>query len=113
MAYQQAQIPVQKTAEFEQLRSALERIFSSPALEKFFGKMGSNNVPVREFERVLDKGLLEKVDSTLAAQGKSAKQLYQSLAVSDQALMREYYLERIEQVDPRVRDKFKKVYRYY
>ena len=33
MAFEQAQIPVQKAEEFEQLRSAIERIFSSPALE--------------------------------------------------------------------------------
>jgi hypothetical protein len=53
------------------------------------------------------------VDSGLAKSGKSAKALYESLTVSDQALMREFYLERIEKVDTKVRQKYQKVYRYY
>jgi hypothetical protein len=77
------------------------------------GKLGSNSVPVRDFEKALDKGVFEESDSALAAQGKPAKALYQALTVSDQALMREFYLEQIEQVDVKVRDKFKKVYQYY
>ena len=32
---------------------------------------------------------------------KQPKELYESLTVSDQALMREYYLEWIEKVDPK------------
>jgi hypothetical protein len=113
MAYQQAQIAVTKTAEFEQLKSALERIFTSPALEKFYGKLHSNSLPVREFEKILGLGLLESVDSTLATSGTTAKKLYEALTVSDQALMREFYLERIEKVDQKVRQKYQKVYQYY
>jgi len=113
MAYQQAQIPVQKTEDFEQLRGALERIFSSSALDKFYRRLESKDVRAREFERIASSGLLEQVDSTLARSGKTAKEIYESLPVSDQALMREYYLERIENVDPKVRQKFNKVYRYY
>ena len=113
MAYQQAQIAVTKTEEFEQLKSALDRIFSSGAVEKFYGKLQSRTVYVREFEKVLDQGILESVDSGLAKSAKSAKALYQSLTVSDQALMREFYLERIEKVDAKVRQKYQKVYRYY
>jgi len=112
MAYQQAQIAVTKTEEFEQLKSALDRIFGSSA-EKFYGKLQSRTVYVREFEKVLDQGILESVDSGLAKSGKSAKALYESLTVSDQALMREFYLERIEKVDTKVRQKYQKVYRYY
>jgi hypothetical protein len=113
MAYQQAQIAVTKTEDFEQLKSALERIFSSPAVEKFYSKLQSRTVYVREFEKVLDQGILESVDSALAKSGKPAKALYESLTVSDQALMREFYLERIEKVDTKVRQKYQKVYRYY
>jgi len=113
MAYQQAQIAVTKTEDFEQLKSALERIFSSAAVEKFYGKLQSRTVYVREFEKILDLGILESVDSALAKSGKPAKTLYESLSVSDQALMREFYLEQIEKVDPKVRQKYQKVYRYY
>ena len=113
MAYQQAQIAVTKTEDFEQLKSALERIFRSAALEKFYGKLQSRTVYAREFEKIVDLGILESADSGLAKSGKSAKALCESLTVSDQALMREFYLERIEQVDKKLREKYKKVYRYY
>ncbi len=112
MTYQQAQIAVTKAEDFEQLKSALDRIFNSAA-EKFYSKLQSRTVYVREFEKILDQGILESVDSGLAKSGKSAKALYESLTVSDQALMREFYLERIEKVDTKVRQKYQKVYRYY
>jgi hypothetical protein len=113
MAYQQAQIPVAKTEEFEQLKSALERILSSAVVEKFYSKLQSRTVYVREVEKVIGSGILEAVDSTLAKSGKTARQMYESLTLSDQALMREFYLERIENVDVKVREKYRKVYRYY
>jgi predicted RNA binding protein with dsRBD fold (UPF0201 family) len=113
MPYQQAQIAVTKTEDFEQLKSALERIFNSATVEEFYSKLQSRTVYVREFEKILDQGILESVDSGLAKSGKSAKALYESLTVSDQALMREFYLERIEKVDTKVRQKYQKVYRYY
>jgi hypothetical protein len=113
MIYQQAQIPVQETEAFEQLKSALQRIFSSTALETFYRRLESKGVSAREFERIAALGLLEKADAGLAASGKTAKQLYGSLALSDQALMREFYLEQIEKVDPKLRLKYQKVYRYY
>ena len=113
MAFQQAQIPVQKTAEFEQLRSALERAFAADKVESLLKKIESSNVRIREFEKLLEKAVLERVDSVLAGSGKSAKQLYGTLALSDQALIREFYLERVEKVDPGLRERFQKVYRYY
>jgi hypothetical protein len=113
MAYQQAQIAVTKTEDFEHLKSALERIFGSAAIEKFYSKLQSRTVYVREFEKVVGLGILESVDGALAKSGKTAKQLYESLALSDQALMREFYLERIEKVDAKVRQKYQRIYRYY
>jgi hypothetical protein len=113
MAYQQAQIPVTKTDEFEQLRSAVERVLAPAAVEKFYSKLQSRAVNVREFEKIAGSGILEALDGGLKASGKTARQLYESLALSDQALMREFYLERIEQVDVRVREKYRKVYQYY
>jgi len=113
MAYEQAQIAVQKTEDFEQLRSAIERIFASAALEKFYSRLESKGISAREFEKIAGLGLLEQADAGLARCGRSAKELYQSLTLSDQALMREFYLERIEKVDPHLRLKYQKVYRYY
>ena len=113
MAFQQAPIPVQKTEDFEQLKAAIERVFGAAAVQKFYGRLESKGVGVREFEKIVNSGLLELVDATLARSGKTAKELYESLALSDQALMREYYLEKIEQVDAGMRNKYRKVYRYY
>ncbi|HLJ25724.1 MAG TPA: hypothetical protein VKY85_03365 [Candidatus Angelobacter sp.] len=113
MAFQQAQIAVQKTEEFEQLRSAIERVFAAGAVEKLLKKLQGSNVRIREFEKALEKSVFEAADPELARSGKSAKQLYGVLALSDQALIREFYLERIEQVDSKFRQKFQKVYRYY
>jgi hypothetical protein len=113
MAYQQAQIPVQKAEDFEHLRTAVERIFASPALTKFYSRLQNKDIRAREFEKIVQLGLMEEVDPTLARCGKTAQQIYQSLALSDQALMREFYLERLEQVDAKLRLKYQKVYRYY
>ena len=114
MAYQQAQIPVTKAAEFEQLKSALERVLESAAsLDRLFRKIESKGLRVREVEKIIQAGLLEQSDPQLARSGKSGRQMYESLALSDQALLREFYLERVEQVDPAVREKFGKIYRYY
>jgi hypothetical protein len=113
MAFQQAQIPIQKTEEFEQLRSAIERVFSADKVEGLLKKIESSNVRIRQFERVLDKAIFERVDSILAQSDRQAKDLYNALALSDRALIRELYLERIEQVDPKLRERFQKVYRYY
>src|SRR5690242_11638305 len=111
MAFQQAQIPVQKLEEFEQLKQAIGRIFAAEALERFYKKLQSKGVRVREFERAMELGIFEPADSRPS--GKTAKQLYGALALSDQALIREFYLERIEQVDARIREKFKAIYCYY
>ena len=113
MPYEQAQIPVQQAEAFEQLRTALERIFSSPAFEKLFRRLESKSVAAREFEKILELGLLEKADAALAGAGKTAQQIYRSLPVSDQAVMREFYLDRLEKVDTKLRLKYRKVYGYY
>jgi hypothetical protein len=113
MAFQQAPIPVRKTEDFEQLKAAIERIFGVTTVARFYSRLESKCVGAREFEKIVNSGLLELVDATLARSGKTARELWESLELSDQALMREFYLERIEQVDPAVRNKYRAVYRYY
>ena len=113
MAFQQAQIPVQKREEFDELKSAIERVFGVGTIESLLKKLQSSNVRVRQFEKALDNKVFEAVDPVLARSGRTAKQLYAALVLSDQALMREFYLERVEKVDPEVRGRFQKVYRYY
>jgi hypothetical protein len=113
MAFEQAQIPVQKAEDFELLRSAIERAFEPATVEKFYRGLESKGIRIREFEKIVAAGLLEQADPVLAGCGKRADEIYKALTVSDQALMREFFLERIETVDAKVRLKYQKVYRYY
>jgi hypothetical protein len=113
MAYEQAQIPVQKAEDFELLHSAIERAFGPGAVEKFYRAMQAKGLRIREFEKIVAAGLLDDVDPVLAGSEKKARELYEGLALSDQALMREFYLERIEKVDANIRLKYQKLYRYY
>ena len=112
LAFEQAGIKVEKTEEFGQLRGALERAFAKERVEKLLKKLESRSIPVRDFEALLEKQVLEQVDGTLAGSGKSAKALYQSLALSDQAQIREFYLMALENVAPELRGKFRNIYRY-
>ena len=114
MAYQQAQIAVTKAEDFEQLKSALKQMVDSATIEKFYSKLQSRTVYVREFEKIVGLGLWKPVDSTLAKWGRIwPGSCMKRSRVSDQALMREFYLEQIEKVDAKVRQKYQKIYRYY
>lgn len=111
--FQQAGIRVDKLDEYEQLRSALMRIFAPAAVESFLRRLRRKGVPIRDFHRVLRERLLEKSDPTLAQSGSTAQGLYDALTVSDQAQMREFYLTALEAVDQPLREKYSKLYRYY
>ena len=82
-------------------------------LKGFLRLLQRKGVPIRDFERVLREKLLEQADASAGKSGKTAKQLYEALTVSDQAQMREFYLTALETVDLVLREKFNKLYRYY
>ena len=111
--FQQAGIRIEKLDEYEQLHSALTRIFAPAAIETFLRLLQRKGVPIRDFPRVLREKLLEKADATLARSGRSVQQLYDALTISDQAQMREFYLTTLEVVDQPLRERFNKLYRYY
>jgi hypothetical protein len=111
--FEKAGIQVDRLDQFEQLRSAIERVFAPAGVEGFLKLLRRTRVPIRDFERVLREKLLEQADSALAQRGNGAQQLYDALTVSDQAQMREFYLTALEAVDLPLREKFNKLYRYY
>ncbi len=113
LGFQQATIPVQNEAEFYALRAAIERVFSPPQIDKFLGGLKRAGVKVRQFERILEKQLIERADPELARSGRKARELYETMALSDKAQLREFYLVRLEQVDDNTRGKFASVYRDY
>ena len=109
MAFEQAAIKVQKEQEFTRLQGAVERAFLLETVERFLKQLDRKRIRVRDFDAVLAQRVLEGFGEA----GLDAQQLYQSLPVSDQALMREFYLSKLEKVDIALRHKFKRLYQYY
>jgi hypothetical protein len=111
MGFEQATIKVQKEQEFRQLQAAIGRVFLPGKAEWFLEQLRRKGIRIRDFDGVLAARVLE--DEAASQAGLSAWQLYQVLPVSDQAQMREFYLSRLEGVEPGLRHKFKKLYQYY
>ena len=109
MAFEQATIKVEKQQEFAKLQAAVEQAFRPDYAEKFLRLLDRKGIRVRDFNAVLEQRMLEGFGEA----GLNAQQLYSALPVSDQALMREFYLSKLESVDVALRHRFKKVYQYY
>ena len=110
--FEQAGIKVEKEKEFGELKSAVVRAFSLENVQKFLKRVSSAGLRIRDFELVLAKGVVEQIDGALP-DGQRAQALYSSLTVTDQAQMKEFYLFKVEEVDPELRAKFQKIYQYY
>ncbi len=113
MDFQQAAIKVEKEKEFEELKRAVARVFDPNNVERFLKRLQSKRVRARDLDAVLAQRVFESLDPDLAKSGNSARQLYQALAVSDQGQFRELYLSRVEEIDPGLRTKYYRIYRYY
>jgi hypothetical protein len=111
--FQQATIPVQNEPEFYALREAIERVFSPAQIHNYLRGLKRAGVKVRQFEQVLEKELIERADAELARSGRKARELYETIAMSDKAQMREFYLVRLEKVGDEIREKFASAYRDY
>jgi hypothetical protein len=101
--FEQATFAVQNQQGFEQLSSRIESAFAANRADLFLAQVAGKKLRIRQFEEILGKGLL----------GKDATELYQALPVSDQSLIREKYLARIEKVPGDLRQRFLKLYAYY
>ena len=111
--FEQSGIKIENEQDFQTLKQSVERLMQSALIETFFKKLEKKNIRIREFEKVLEKRVIEEVDSDFAKSGTAAKALYEALPVTDQGQMREFYLTRIEEVSPELRQKFHKLYSYY
>jgi hypothetical protein len=107
--FQRAPIKVEKEQEFGRLRAAVEQAFLPDKAAGFLKQMDRKGIRIRDFDAVLVQRVLEG----FAEVGLKAKQLYESLPVSDQAQMRELYLSKLETVEQSLRHKFKTLYSYY
>jgi hypothetical protein len=101
--FEQATFAVQNEQGFQQLTQRIEAAFAANRADLFLASIAGKGLKVRQFEKVLDKGLL----------GKDSPELYKALPTSDQALIREKYLARIEKVPTELRQRFLKIYAYY
>jgi hypothetical protein len=109
MAFEQAAIKVQKEQEYSGLQAAVEQAFRAQNVARFLKQLDRKGIRIRDFDAVLAKRVLEG----FAAAGLNAQRLYELLALSDQALIREFYLSKLEAVDIALRHKFKRLYQYY
>jgi len=112
MAFEQATIKVEKEQEFGELKSAIVRVFSPDHVHKYLKRVSSAGLRVRDFDLVLAKGVFEQVEGALQ-KGQRAQELYSVLTLSDKAQIKEFYLFKVEEVDPKFRAKFHKIYQYY
>ena len=109
MAFEQAAIKIEKVEEFGQLQRAVEEALSPGKAERFLKILRRGKIRIRDFDAVLVTKTLE----AMTGRDLSASRLYNSLTLSDQGQMREFYLSKIEQVDVTLRHKFHKLYQYY
>jgi len=107
VAFEQAAIKVEKAQEFSRLQAAIEQAFAPAKVEQFLKQMDRRGIRIRDFEGLIAQRVLD------GDTAQNSPQLYQALTVSDQALLREFYLSKIEEVDTGLRHKFKKLYQYY
>ena len=110
VTFQRAPIKIEKEQEFARLQAAVEQAFLTEKVGQFLKQLDRKGIRVRDFDAVLAQRLLE---GAVGDAGLGAKGLYESLPVSDQAQMREFYLSKLETVDIALRHKFKKLYQYY
>ena len=109
VAFEQAAIKVQKEQELAKLQAAVEQAFRPEKVERYLKLLDRKGIRVRNLDAILAQRVLEGFGEA----GLNARQLYESLPVSDQALMREFYLSKLEAVEPVLRHKFKRLYQYY
>ena len=101
--FEQAVIAVQNEEGFGRLHALLDAAFDPRDVEVVLYRMARNRLLIRDFERLLDRGLF----------GKEAAALYRSLPVSDQALTRERYLQLVEELPGELRQRYFKLYASY
>ncbi|MGA2674291.1 MAG: hypothetical protein ABSE99_13800 [Terracidiphilus sp.] len=101
--FEQAAIAVQDEQGYAQLHARIDAAFDARDVEVFLTRLRRAKLRIRDYEGVLDRGLL----------GKEAAQLYKALPLSDQGLTRERYLRLVEAVSLELRQRYFRVYAYY
>jgi hypothetical protein len=103
-------IKVEKEREYGDLKAAMEKAFSAERVMKYLKALESHKIRIRNLDAIFGADV---IDAAAGNKAGTARSLYGSLPVSDQAQIREFYLSKIEEVDQAVRAKFQKLYQYY
>jgi len=103
MKFEQAAIAVQDQPVYAQLHALIDAAFDARDLEVFLNRITRRRLRIRDFEGVLERGLL----------GKEAQAFYHALPVSDRALTRERYLSLVESVAAELRQRYFRIYVSY
>jgi hypothetical protein len=103
-------IKVEKEREYGALKAAIEKAFSAERVTKYLKALDGRKIRIRNLEAVF---AADVIDAGSGDKAGTARSLHESLPVSDQAQIREFYLSKIEEVDQAVRAKFQKLYQYY
>jgi hypothetical protein len=108
--FEQGVLKVENEREFGDLKAAMEKVFAADRVAKYLKELERRNIRVRNLDEAFAVDAIDRVAGDSAGM---ARGLYSSLPVSDQAQVREFYLSKVEEVDPAVRAKFHKLYQYY
>jgi hypothetical protein len=101
--YERPALEIGDAATFAEVKGAIESKFAAGNVDGFLKSLAKSNLRIREFEVV----------AKAAKIGPSTSAQYAQLPVGDQALIREFYLASLEQVEQSLRDKYFKIYAYY
>jgi hypothetical protein len=110
VSFEQSVIKIENEREFGDLKAAVEKAFVADRVTKYLKELESCKIRVRDLDAIFAADALDRVTGE---QRGTARSLYASLPVSDQAQIREFYLSKLEEIDPAVRAKFHKLYQYY
>ena len=101
--FEQAAIAITDEQGYQKLHALIDAAFDARDVEVFLNQVSKSKLRVRNYEGILERGLL----------GKEATALYKTLPVSDQGLTRERYLRLVEAVPLELRQRYFKAYAYY
>jgi hypothetical protein len=107
--FSQAPIEVENHAVFADLKAAIENALSARA-EDFLHLVKRFGLRIRQFEGLLKERVFEQMPG--ARPSRPCDELFRELSSSDQGLIREFYLTRIEELPAELRAKYSKLYRY-
>jgi hypothetical protein len=103
MKFEQAAIAIKDEQQYARLQALIDAAFDVRNVEVLLSRARRSKLRIRDFDGVLQRGLI----------GKNAAELYTALPLSDQAQIRERYLQLVETVLPELRQRYLKVYADY